>query len=324
MRGGHLPNYAPFIIAVLLASRLSAAQTGQNLPRDLSAAKLIQALTEPINPYEHPEFLETTHTRISDRDRALANSLVALGSTAIPDLDSALDQIARQGEETPRPWDSRWLLYAYAKIRGPKAYQRLRTMADDPKLRFLSGPLDDSLALALLLTSYVSVSRVAQHFFGLQVEPRYSLDSVILAWMQGNRTGMEEELGANARSSLKSLLAKRSWVDLEHHMWHGAPRSDAVIGYRFEFAGDWSQPEETLDQGLQNRRRFYPNVDELPTEPKLLTQFVDKVGNKCVKREIRFVLLPAIPEGTGFRYFVDDNDMEALLRTISECALHTP
>jgi hypothetical protein len=134
---------------------------------------------------------------------------------------------------------------------------------------------------------------------------------------------METELGPHARSSLGSLLAKQSWADLEDQMWHGAAGSGAAIGFRFEIPGDWSKPEETLDQGLQDRRR-YVNLDEFPAEPKLVTQFVDKVGNNCVKREIRFVLAPAVPKGTGFRYFVDDSDIEGLLRTISGCALHSP
>ena len=245
---------------------------------------------------------------------------MALGPASIPDLDSALDLTERQGEETP--WNSRWLLFAYAKIRGPKAYERLRTMAGNPRLRFLSADLDNSLALALGLTSYASASRVAQHLFGFEVEPRYQLDAMILAWMHGNRTEMDEELGPNARSSLKSLLTKRSWADLEHQIWHGAAPSDAAIGYRFEIPGDWSQPEETLDQGLQDRRR-HVILDEFPAEPKLATQFVDKTGNNCMKREIRFVQAPAEPRGVVMKYVVDDSDMEGLLRTISECALRS-
>jgi len=263
---GLLPTAGVFTIVVVLACGLIAAQSGEDR---LSAAKLIQALTEPIDPHKHPEFLETTHTLLPARRRATANLLVALGPAAIPDLDSALDGIVRQGEETARPWDSRWLLFVYAKIRGPKAYERLRTMADDPRLRGFSSYLDNSLALALGLTSYVSAPRVTQNSFGPQVEPRYQLDALILAWMHGNRTEMEEELGPSARSSLKSLLAKRSWAKLEHQMWHGATRSDAAIGYRFEIPGDWSQPEETLDQEIQDRRRFV-KLWEFPAEPKLV------------------------------------------------------
>ncbi len=318
MRGGHLANYTPCIITLILVSGLISAQTEENVRRNLSAAKLIHDLTEPIDLREHPELYDTNRVRISERNRALANSLVALGSAAVPDLNSALDLIERQGQETLLTWNARWLLFAYAKIRGPKAYERLRTMADNPRLRFLSGDLDNSLALAIGLTSYVSASRVAHHSIGFQVEPRYQLDAMILAWMHGNRTEMEEGLGPNARSSLKSLLAKRSWVDLEHQMWHGAPRSDAAIDYRFEIPGDWSQPEETLDQGLQDRRH-HVKLYEFPAEPKLVTQFVDKTGNNCVRREIRFVRSPAEPGGTIMKYVVDDSDMEGLLRTISEC-----
>jgi hypothetical protein len=320
---GRLPSSGALISTVMLAFGLIGAQAGENPFKDPSAARLIHFLTEPIDPLEHRGLYDTSGFEMSDRNRAAANSLVALGSAAIPDLDSAFDQIEQQGEKTLLARNSRWLLFAYARIRGPKAYQRLRAMIDSPRLRFLCSDLDGSLALALSLTSYVSASRVAYESIGFRMEPRYSLDAMILAWMQGNRTRMEEELGPNARSSLESLLAKRSWADLEDQMWHGPTGSDAAIGFRFETPGDWSKPEEALDQGLQNRRR-YVNLDELPTEPRLLTQFVDKVGNNCVKREIRFARVPRVPEGTGFRYFVDDSDLEGLLRTISGCALHEP
>lgn len=299
----------------LVAARVGNGQTGER-----SAAKLIHVLTDPIDPLEHPDLYDTSGFKMSDRNRDAANSLVALGSAAIPDLDSAFNQIERQGKGTPLAWHSSWLLFAYARIRGPAAYQRLRGMIENPKLRFLVNDLDNSLAFALGLTSYESASRVAYRQIGFRVEPRYSLDAMILAWMQGNRTGMEEELGPNARSILRSLLAKRSWPDLENEVWHGPTDSGAGMGFRFEYPGDWSKPEETLDQKLQDRRR-YQNLDQFPTEPKLPTQFVDKVGNKCVKREIRFVLAPAVPEGTGFRYFVDDEDLVGLLRTITGCAV---
>jgi len=69
---GRLASSGAFTFAVMLASGLTAAPTGEDR---LSAAKLIQALTEPIDPYEHPEFLETTHTRLPARRRATANLL---------------------------------------------------------------------------------------------------------------------------------------------------------------------------------------------------------------------------------------------------------
>ena len=317
----HLADFGVCTVAAILASGLIAAQTAENRPRDPSAAKLIHDLAEPINPLERPDLYDTSGFKISDRNRALANSLVALGSAAVPDLETAFDQIEQQGQDTPFGWNSRWLLFAYARSRGREAYRRLHAMADNPKLRFLSIGLDQSLALALGLTSYVSASRDADTSHGFRTDPRYSLDGMILAWMQGNRTGMEKELGPKARVSLGALLVKRSWAQFENQMWHGATSSDCAVGFRFEIPGDWSKPAETLDQALENRRRYPASLDESPTEPKLETQFVDKAGNDCLTREIKFVLAAAVPNGTGWRYFVDDSDMEGLLRTISECAL---
>src|SRR5206468_571240 len=103
--------------------------------------------------------------------------------------------------------NSKWLLLAYARIRGPAAYPRLRAMADNPRLRYLSGDVDQSLAIALDLTSYISASRIANEFVCCRSEePRHALDQLILAWLQGNRQRMEEALGPHARLSLDSLV----------------------------------------------------------------------------------------------------------------------
>lgn len=317
----HLPNSEALAVAVTLAFGFIAVRAGVCESRNQSAAELIHFLTDPFDPFEHPELLDSNGYRMAKNDRAAANSLVALGPAAIPNLNSAFDLIERQGEETPLALNSRWLLFAYARIRGPEAYPRLRTMINNPKLRLLRYDLDSALAIALGLTSYVSATRVAYRCIDCR-EPRQSLDRLILTWMQGNRSWMEEELGPKARSSLGSLLANRSWVDLETELWHGGPVPDAAIGFRLEGPGDWSKPQETLDQRLQDRRRFV-NLDELPTEPKLPTQFVDRAGNDCMQREITFVQAPAGPGGMLIKYVVDDEDLAGLLRTISECALRS-
>ncbi len=315
-----LPSFGALAMIVMLAFGLIAVRAGKSQTGDQSAGKLIHFLTDSIDPFEKSDLLDKNGARIAAVDRAAANSLVALGSAAIDDLNAAFDQIERQGEETTLAENSRWLLFAYARIRGADAYPRLRGMTANPKLRFLRYDLDHALAIALVLTSYVSASRVASRFICCRAqEPRHSLERLILAWMQGNLSWMEEELGPHARLALGSLLANRRWVDLQNELWHGATDSDVALGFRFESPGDWSEPEETLDQELQDRRRS-PNIDQFPTEPELVTQFVDRAGYSCTKREIRFVRVPRGPGRMGFKYVVDDEDLASLLRTISGCA----
>jgi hypothetical protein len=320
MMRAHIPNSGSLAITVMLAVGLIPVRAGKSQVGDKSAAKLIHFLTDPV---ERPDLLDKNGARIPDGDRAAANLLVAMGSAAIDDLDAAFDLIERQGQETPLALNSKWLLFAYARIRGPEAYQRLRAMIANPRLRFLRGDLDHSLAMALGLTSYVSASRVAYQVCCRTEEPRDSLDRLVLAWMQGNRLWMEEELGPNGRLALGSLAANRSWLAMRATMWHGVPDSDLAIGFRFESPSDWSKPEETLDQALQDRRS-HVDRDQFPTEPKLLTQFVDRAGNGCAPLEVRFVRVPRGTGGLGVRYVVDEADLEGLLRTVSECALRSP
>jgi len=133
---------------------------------------------------------------------------------------------------------------------------------------------------------------------------------------------MEEALGPRARLALGSLIARRSWFELRAEMWHGAATSDFALGFRFDEAGDWSKPEDTLDQGLQDRRR---SVDApLPSDPALMTQFVGISGRDCGSRKIGFVRLPGTPAWLPTKYLVDDPDVGALLRAITDCARTKP
>jgi len=192
-------------------------------------------------------------------------------------------------------------------------------MADSPRLRYLSGGIDQSLAVALDLTSYISASRVGNSFLCCRPEePRHALDQLTLAWLQGNRQRMEEALGPRGRLALSSLMARRSWLELRSEIWHGVPSSGLALGFRFVGSSDWSKPEETLDQGLQDRRR---SVDEpWPEAANLITEFVGIAGRGCGSREISFVRSLGTPAWLPTKYLVDEPDLVTLLRTVSDCA----
>jgi hypothetical protein len=284
-----------------------------------SSAEIIRFLNNPIS---RPDLLDKNGARIPQVDRAAAGSLVALGSSAIPDLEAAFGLIEQQGP--PGALNSRWLFVAYARILGSAAYQRLRAMSEYPGLRPLYGDLDESLAVALDLTSYVSGTRIAGTALCCQFqEPRHALDQFILAWFQGNRLQMEESLGPRARPALKSLLAQRPWLELRRGMLHGAPVSRLAIGYRFDGSDDWSKPEETLDQGLQDRRRSV-DLGNLPANPDVLTRFVDVNGGGCGSRAIRFARVARAPGGLRSMYVIDDTDLEGMLRLITDCTVKGP
>jgi hypothetical protein len=306
--------------ALMLASATLGA--GDCQTTDSSAAEIIRFLTEPVPT--NSNVLNKNGVRRVDRDRAAAYSLVLLGSRAVPDLENALGLLERQDRHMRAVPSWRWLLFAYARIRESAAYHRLREMADNPQLRHLSGDVDKSLALALGLTSYISSSRIADSFGCCRAEePRHALDQLILGWLQGNRLRVEQTLGPRAKSALASLLAQNSWLDLRNRIWHGVPSSGFALGYRFQNVRDWSKPEETLDQALHDRRRSV-DLDQLPLDPTLTAQFVNISGQDCGRSEIRFVRIPATPDWLPSNYLVDDPDLGALLRLISECASMKP
>jgi hypothetical protein len=101
-------------------------------------------------------------------------------------------------------------------------------------------------------------------------------------------------------------------------MWHGTPPSDSAVGYRFLNVGDWSKPEETLDQNLQDRR-LAVNLDQQSSKPSVIAEFVDASGVACGKREIPFLMVPVTPGWLPSKYRVDDPDIGGLLRMLAEC-----
>jgi len=301
----------------LLGLGLGASGIGEGQAAQGSAEEIIRFLTRPREPVTEVVPMDTRFGRLPERDRAAANSLVALGPAAIPAIEAALDHLERSDPGTFGP-GSRWLLFAYAKIRGSSALPRLRSMDDHPRLEYLRNDLDTSLAIALGLTSYVSVSHYG-YALGCCKEPREALDQFVLAWFQGNRAEFQGVLGPRARSALDSLLVHRSWSSLRREVWYGEPRPALAIGYRLAAPGDWTEPEEALDQALQDRRRVR-DMDRVPRDPDLVTKFVGAYGDACGEREVRFALVPVRNMPLPI-YSVDDPGLGELLRLITGCAL---
>jgi hypothetical protein len=92
------------------------------------------------------------------QDRALANVLVARGTSAVPDLNAAFDSMQRAGH-SPFLYNGSWLLIAYAKILGRDAFPRLRQMAENPRLSELEYYLDASTR-----TSMIRICQGKKHF----------------------------------------------------------------------------------------------------------------------------------------------------------------
>jgi len=131
----------------------------------------------------------------------------------------------------------------YAKVRGAAAFPRLRELIENPRLEPFQNMLGESVALSLGLTSYLASSAIPldSDMCG-SLEPRYSVDRLILAWEREDQSVFENALGPNAR---KAMLDGGGWLALRAELWRGRSSDWVAVGYRFEIAGCWSEPEDT-------------------------------------------------------------------------------
>ncbi len=133
------------------------------------------------------------------QERQTAKELVQLGRTAVPDLERAFDSLERKGWESSLYENADWLFFAYARILGLAAVPRLQRMARNPKLADPRRGLDDALALALGLTSYVSPTHgpSASLVCGRDL-PRDALDKLVESLEHGDLPKLQETLGPEA------------------------------------------------------------------------------------------------------------------------------
>jgi hypothetical protein len=67
--------------------------------------------------------------------RAAAKSLERMGTSAIPDIEKALESIENYGLKSDFSNNVGWLLYAYAGLRRQAAYPRFRRMVTNRNWR---------------------------------------------------------------------------------------------------------------------------------------------------------------------------------------------
>jgi hypothetical protein len=230
-------------------------------------------------------------------------------------LEAALGSIEHDGEQSPFAFGAKWLLLAYGKIKGEDAFQRLQRLMANARASFIRPALDQSAALALGLTSFVSNSSVppalrmidGRVFYCRAQEPRDALNQLIVAWNTNNRQSVESSLGPIAGAAMASLIARRSWDDFRTEIW----RDGHPVGYKFEWPGRWSDAEETLEEDGSNTRRT--------GDPSIPTDFRNSAGGTCGKQVVRFLDRGSVRDGS-LVFLINNPDIESLLRTISTCA----
>jgi len=243
------------------------------------------------------------------QNRELADALVRKGTEALRDIETALGAIENHGQESKFAANANWLLVAYARIKGPAAFPRLRAMADNPHFEFLRFALDYSAAISLDLTSFVSSSEVLgiPMLCELVQEPRDTLNQFVAAWEKGVRHYLEASLGPEAKAALQSLMGNRTWANMRARIWPGSASQNVAVGYKFETPGWWSEREPQFQVDLATR---------IPADPDINTRFTNEAGISCGSMILRF----SRSNGFPVAYHVDNVDIEHLLRLISSCA----
>jgi hypothetical protein len=223
-------------------------------------------------------------------------------------------------------------------------------MIGNPMLKDYAPALDQSVALSLNLTSYVSSFRKPKEHpckvgatdavtlssrpckptsreIPMQSircdrgnEPRDVLDRLILASETGDRLLLGWGLGPNAQLALRQLPGK---IPPPARARSSGP---AAIGYRFRVAGRWSEPDETLKEEKQ------PTI--IPGNAasfELETIFYNRLGSECETVRIVFTRIPE----TGWRdqngkpvpgpteYLIDNSNLVDLLRVVARCGADT-
>jgi hypothetical protein len=292
-----------FRTALRSALALLTVATGVSQVPQRSPSELIRYLTWQSDRPGREDLAASSNAcgtleREGQEDRPAIRALVGFGASAIPDLEAAFDVIEARGLGSGFAGHEWPLFRAYAEIKGPAAYPRLRKMIRSPQFDFplvtVRAGLDSAIALSFGLTSYVSAVRTpAKTFNCLGDKPQDILDQLILAWERDDRTWLEQQLGPNAVATLSSLLNGRTWADMRGQLWPGKSNPGAAVGYRFQAA--------------------VPPAQRPPGPPsiEINTLFKSAVGSDCGSYRVRFYT-PT--------YLVDNQDLEGLLRLIASCA----
>lgn len=283
--------------------------------RDESASGLIDFLTYQSGRTKPSEDGFNFSCQVDFRaiqDRRAYDSLIRLGSAAMPALERYLDSLqhAEDGDVYVVAYNSQWVLYAYAKVAGRAALPRFFQMARDPKLLFLRLSLANSFALALDLTGYVSRLSHGAGVLCRPRQPRDGLNQIIVAWEEDDRTLFEASLGQHAQAALHSMLEGQTWASLRGGLFPKVSRGRFAVGYRFDAPGPWSVPEAGSDS---------PADAGSNDSPELETKFKNRDGEDCGSYRVQFLRIPSTQPGVA-PYLVDNRNLADLLRTISSCA----
>jgi hypothetical protein len=248
------------------------------------------------------------------RQEKIALELTNLGNTALPEIEQALMSIERRGQSSQFFPGLGWLLDAYVHIRRQGAFSRMVQIVNSRRLASLRVNIDYQVALSLDLTSYISDSRQLVSQPCRPLEPKDALNKLILAVENRDLGQIRASLGPDALDKLLSLVLESPSQTLEQELLseHDPVKHARAMGYRFDFEGKWSKPEDLL-RGADAGRDAVPG---LAPDPELKTSFVDGHGSGCGTYEVDF---QSVLQGPRSAYLVNNRDIDGLLRLIVAC-----
>ncbi len=303
---------------MMLASLISAVLWTQAAafglqPGSQTAEELVASLTErkPVCAISAGAF----------RERHRAFELIAKGPAALPLLEEAMDQM-EDGREYGMSCGIEWLLYAYARMRGPAAYPRLKHALTNQRSKYLHREIEVAIAVSLGLTSVITSLDQAVALYGIGQQrdsfgfamPQYSLDSLLLGFLTDSRESAAELLGPSAADAFHRWSAGRDWQSLRAEFLRGSSSAPYLIEYKL------SLPEGMVSPLQPDRLDF--EFDE-PSQRRLAgTVEFFRGGTKCGSHRVEFAdVSDPQPENRprSWRFLLDNQDLEALLRSAGKC-----
>jgi hypothetical protein len=298
-----------YALGGLISSLWGQKPSSLDLDR-LSPSQLVKLVTYQNRAEDFDGTLNCVATGPAKRDQEAIERLVSLGERSVSALEEEFGAISKKGDNAQYSKNTALLLYAYARIRGARAFPLLRDMDLSQRFSFAAVPLDGAIAVALGLTSYLSIAhpslRVLVECQGQQ--PRDALDQMVVAWERGDLLWFETGLGETAARAV--AVNDEDWQAFRRTFWRDAP--NAAIGYKFQVPGNLSEP--SMRTPIQAR---VPNGEE---KFDVDTAFYDRNGRNCGHMMIEFIQ-SATPKPPGYlRYAVDNSNIADVLQLISACA----
>ena len=299
------------LVLLIVVGTSALVREGASQPREPSAANLTRRLLGPADVshfWMRGTFTCGSLLAEAAEKRALAGALANMGSSAIPEVERAIDSIESSAKASEVNWNFAWLLYVYAKVRGSAVLPRLQEMMSNGNLEGMHYAIDASIALSLGLTSYIDNSLVRGQPICRPLGPRDALDQFILPWMRDERQLFERMLAHDAAVALDSLLSRTSWTEMRSELWPKEAGHSIAIGYKFDIPTPASDPPETLSGANDDK------FATLPANLEIETIFKDQRGVDCGRWRIRF-----LRNDSAAPYLVDNSDLGDVLHVISSC-----